>query len=152
MAILSGNQGLRGFNRFAQANAEELTEVLDLKHGVPSYSTFQALLSELDDEVLSTRFITWVRNILPNFKSDSFIALDGKAIKATGQSNNTILQNFVFVVNAFGHQSGLVYGMKGFNSGKAGEAEAVRDLIKQLGLRDKVFTLDALHTQKKHLT
>ena len=33
MAILSGHQGLRGFSRFAEHNAAELTAALELKHG-----------------------------------------------------------------------------------------------------------------------
>ncbi|MFT6479448.1 MAG: hypothetical protein ACJAVP_002598, partial [Spirosomataceae bacterium] len=33
-----------------------------------------------------------------------------------------------------------------------GEIQALRDLVNKLGLVDKVFTVDALHTQKKHLT
>ena len=149
MAILSGHQGLRGFNRFARANAAELTEALDLKHGVPKYSTLQSLLTSLDEQILVIKFIEWAKSILPE-SEDEFIALDGKAIRATTVGGNSKLQNFVAVVNAFGHKSGLVYGMNSYENGKSGEGEALRNLIEQLGLTDKVFTMDALHCQKKH--
>jgi hypothetical protein len=79
---------------------------------------------------------------------DAFIALDGKAVKSTISGSNTNLQSLVSVVSAFGHQSGLVYGMKSFESGKVGEVQALRSLVEQLGLKDKVFTMDALHTKK----
>ena len=151
MAILSGHQGLRGFTRFAKANAEELTQVLDLKYGVPSYSTFQALLIELDDQIIAAKFIEWVKKFVSP-SADDFIALDGKAIRATTNGGNSKLQNFVSVVSAFGHQSGLVYGMKSFENKKSGEGQALRELVNQLGLKDKVFTMDALHAQKKRLT
>jgi len=147
MAILSGHQGLRGFTRFAKANAEELTEVLQLKYGVPGYSVFRSVLLSLDDQILAAKFIAWVKQSVPA-SADNFIALDGKAIKATSKGGQTKLQNFVAVVNAFGHQSGMVYGMKSFENGKSGEAQALRDLIEQLGLKDKIFTMDALHAQK----
>ena len=150
MAILSGHQGVRGFSRFAKANAEELTEALDLKYGVPCYSTFQAILTALDDQILAAKFIEWAKDLTASL-TDDFIALDGKAIRSTMKGGNTKLQNFVSVVNAFGHQSGLVYGMKSFENGKSGEAEALRTLIGQLGLSDKIFTMDALHAQKKLL-
>ena len=150
MAILSGHQGLRGFSRFAQANAEELTLALRLKHGVPSYSTFQAMLTELDDQMLSAQFIQWVKSIVPS-DADRFIALDGKSIRSTTNGGNTKLQNFVALVNAFGHQSGLVYGMQSYENNKSGEAQALRDLIVKLGLRGIVFTMDALHTQNNRL-
>lgn len=149
MAILSGHQGLRGFVRFAKANADELKLALDLKHGVPGYSTFQTMLVSLDDQLLASKFIEWMQKILPA-TADEFIALDGKAIRATINGSQSKLQNFVCVVNAFGHQSGFIYGMKSFENGKSGEAQALRELVEQLGLNGKVFTMDALHTQKKH--
>ena len=148
MAILSGHQGLRGIHRFSKANAAELTEVLQLKYGVPGYSTFQAMLTELDDQLLVSKFIAWVKSFT-SLTTDDFIALDGKAIKATSNGGQTKLQNFVAVVSAFGHQSGIVYGMQSFENGKSGEAQALRDLVEQLELKDKVFTMDALHAQKK---
>jgi hypothetical protein len=150
MAILSGHQGLRGFTRFARANAEELTAVLKLKHGVPGFSTFRDVVLSLDEQILAQKFIAWVKEFVPQ-GADAFIALDGKAIKATSQNGKTSVQNFASVVNAFGHHTGLVYGMKAFENGKSGEAQALRELVEQLGLKDKVFTMDALHTQKKRL-
>ena len=144
MAILSGCQGLKGFTRFAASNEAELIDLLDLKHGVPCYFTFRAILAGLDEQLLSQQFTSWVKSYHP---SDNFIALDGKAVGST-TSSSTGVQNFISIVSAFGHQSGLVYGMKSFENGKSGEAEALRVLVEQLGLKDKVFTMDALHTQK----
>ncbi|MBK8923796.1 MAG: hypothetical protein IPM81_20300 [Saprospirales bacterium] len=46
-------------------------------------------------------------------------------------------------------RSGLVHQMVHFESGKAYEAEAVRQLVEKLGLKGAIFTLDALHCQKK---
>ena len=148
MAILSGHQGLRGFARFAKANEVELTEILKLKHGVPCFFTIRAILIELNEQVLVNEFIRWVQGYLPD-SADDFVSLDGKAIKSTTQGGNTNFQNFVAVVNAFGHRSGLVYGMKSYENGKSAEGEALRNLVKQLGLQDTVFTMDALHAQKK---
>jgi len=148
MAILSGHQGIRGFARFAKANAAELTTQLKLKYGVPCYFTFHSILTGLDEQLLVAKFIQWVKNSLPE-SADDFIALDGKAIVASSSGGLTSAQNFVAVVNAFGHRSGLVYGMQSFENGKSGEGEALRKLVSELGLKDKVFTLDALHTQKK---
>jgi len=147
MAILSGHQGLRGFARFAKANSAELTEILNLKHGVPCYYTFRTIINGIEEQILADQFISWVKNYTSN-ESDDFIALDGKSIRSTLQGGNTKLQNFVAVVNAFGHRSGLVYGMESYENGRSGEGQALRDLVKKLGLKDKVFTMDALHSQK----
>ena len=151
MAIISGEQGLRGFSRFAASNESELTEILNLKHGIPCFFTFRAVLNGLEEQLLAQKFISWVKKYAPE-SQDDFIAIDGKAVSSTATEGKSELQNFVSVVSAFGHQSGLVYGMKSFENGKSGEAETLRQLVNQLGLKDKVFTMDALHVQKKPLT
>ncbi len=115
---------------------------------MPCYYTFRAILSSLDQALLVEEFIKWVKATLP-IGTDDFVALDGKAIKASTEGGRSSLQNFVAVVNAFGHQSGVVYGMQAYQNGKSGEAQALRELVQRLGVKDKVFTMDALHTQKK---
>lgn len=149
MGILTGEQGFRGFYRFAKSNAEELTAVLDMKHGIPRYNTIRGALLSIDEDVLVKEFIKWTQNYaLEATPADDFIALDGKAIRATTSGGNTSKQNFVSVVNAFGHKSGIVYGMQPFENGKSGETEALRKLVEKLGIKEVVFTLDALHTKK----
>jgi DDE_Tnp_1-associated len=151
MAILSGHQGIRGFARFAENNEKELTEVLSLRHGVPCYYTFQVLMTALNEQIVIQKFMLWMRQYHAQL-ADSFISLDGKVVKSTVAGGNTAFQNFVSIVSAFGHQSGMAYGMKSFENGKSGEMQALRDLVSDLGLSDKIFTMDALHTQKKLLT
>ena len=148
MAILSGHQGLKGFARFAASNKKELVELFGLKHGVPCFYTFRSVLNGLDEQLLAQRFISWMKGYHLAL-GDQFVSLDGKAVASSVHGGNTNLQNFISVVSAFGHQSGIVYGMKSFENGKSGEAEALRSLVQQLGLSDKAFTMDALHTQKK---
>jgi DDE_Tnp_1-associated len=148
MAILSQNQGLRDFARFAKANAESLTTLLKLKHGVPKYSTFQSLFSHLSAQDLTDKFVTWLQAYHPSL-ADNYVGLDGKAVQSTVNGGNSSSQNFISVVSAFGQESGLTYGMQSFQNNKSGEAQALRDLVEKLGLQDKIYTIDALHCQKK---
>lgn len=148
MAIISGEQGLRGFARFAKHNTTELVACFDLKHGTPSFGTFRSLLLDLDCNKLAKAFQTWMDKHLPN-QTDKWIALDGKSLGSTLTNPNTPLQNFVMVVSAFAHQSGLVLAMESFDNGKSGEGQAARHLIESLGLQGAIFTMDAGHAQKK---
>lgn len=173
MAILSKQQSLKGVARFAKSNEEELTKSLNLKHGVPKFNTFRDFFQTIDSQLLVEHFIAWVKSkeekepvqsekyLLESEKElvkeeqakdlsicDDFIALDGKAVKSTVVGGNTNLQNFISVVSAFGHQSGLVYGMESYENGKSGETQSLRDLMEKLGLVDKIITMDALHTKK----
>ena len=148
MAILSGYQGLRGFARFASSNEDELVSLLNLKHGVPCYYTFHSLLSSLNEGIMADKFMDWMK-VHHSTILDTCIALDGKAVRSTVKGGNSSAQNFSSIVSAFGHQSGLVYGMQSFENNKSGEIQALRDLVSKLGLKDKIYTVDALHTQKK---
>ncbi len=86
MAILSGHQGLRGFARFAKSNEEELTAVLNLKHGVPCFFTIRAVLTGLNEELLAQKFIAWVKGYQ---SKEDFMALDGKAVSGTSSGGNS---------------------------------------------------------------
>jgi DDE_Tnp_1-associated len=149
MGILSGYQSLKGLARFAKSNAEELIDTLSLKHGVPKFNTFRDMLQHLDADLLTQHFIAWAKQYHKDW-GDEFVALDGKAIKSTVAGGNTSFQNFVAVVSAFGHSSGMVYGMQSYENSKSGETQCLQDLVEKLGCVDKTFTMDALHTKKKH--
>jgi len=148
MAIISGNQGLRDFTRFAKSNEEELVEVFQLKHGVPSFGTIRTTLLQLNCDNLTKSFRIWMKKYIPP-EDNLWIAFDGKALGSTVEEVNTPLQNFVMVVSAFAHKSGLTLGVESFNNGKSGEGQAVRQLIASLNIEGAIFTMDALHTQKK---
>jgi len=147
MAILSGHNGLRGFARFASSNEQELIQTLKLKHGVPCYYTFHSVLSSLNEQIMAQKFIAWMQTY-PHLLTDEFVSLDGKVVASTVNGGNTSSQNFVSVVSAFGQQTGLVYGSQTFENGKSGENRALCELVENLGLKAKTFTMDALHTQK----
>lgn len=147
MAILSVYNGLRGFARFASSNEQELIQVLKLKHGVPCYYTFHSVLSSLTEQMMAQKFMAWMQTY-PDLLTDEFVSLDGKVVASTVNGGNTSSQNFVSVVSAFGQQTGLVYGSQTFENGKSGENRALFELVENLGLKGKTFTMDALHAQK----
>lgn len=147
MAILSGYQGIRGFERFASSNETLLIEVMNLQHGVPTYQTFHAILSNLNQQLVAEKFVEWMKSQQEQL-GDEYIALDGKSIKSSVEGGNTSSQNFIAVVSAFGQQSGMVYGMQAYENGKSGEVPATRELIERLGLEGKVYTMDAAHSKK----
>lgn len=150
MAILSGYSGLKGFARFAKSNAKELVSIFALKHGVPTFGTIRTILLSLDKEVLTREFGNWMRQYFPQ-DEPTWIALDGKGLNSTVSNAHESLQSFVFVVSAFAQKSGLVFGLTSFDNGKSGEGDALELLIQRLDLKGAIFTMDAIHTQKKDL-
>lgn len=152
MAIMSGETGLRGFARFAASNKTELIETFNFKHGVPTFGTFRSILLGINSIELAQKFKIWMSQY--NFLDKSF-SLDGKVLRSTVTHPNDSMHDFVNVVSVFGHQTGLVHAFDASHIKDKREAEAVRDLLNTLGINIKnsgaTFTMDAAHSQKKHL-
>ncbi len=148
MAILSGEIGLRGFERFAASNKRELIDAFHFKHGVPTFGTFRSILLGINTVELAKKFKIWMSQY--NFLDQSF-SLDGKVLRSTVTHPNDSMHDFVNVVSVFGHQTGLVHTFNASHIKDMREAQAVRQLIKTLGITEATFTMDAAHSQKKRL-
>lgn len=77
------------------------------------------------------------------------IAIDGKSIRSTVTNCHNAQQNFVSLVSLFGHQSHLIWKVGLVENGKTCEIQSVQNLLQTLQISKAVFTLDALHCQKK---
>jgi len=77
------------------------------------------------------------------------LLIDGKGLKNTVTDYAQSEQNFINVVSAFSHQRGIVLGVKVMENKQTSEITTVRELLEILDLTGVVFTLDALHCQKK---
>ena len=146
MAIISGEKGLRGIERFSKMSEPELVKGLKLKHGVPSYGTFHTLFENLNFEELNTAFMNWSKQYVP--KNDQ-IAIDGKALKSTLKDGTSSSQTFIMLVNAFSVKTKLVVSQKSFNNGKANEGQHVLELLEKLDLSEKIISMDAGLCEKK---
>lgn len=149
MGILSGRMGIRAITDFTSRHKNELIRELKIpKNRVPSYSTFQRVITGLDFNELANVFNEWASQFL-NSDPQPWLAIDGKAIKGTLTDAQTSYQNWVSLVSVFGVKSGVVLGAESFESHEMSEIAVVPQLIEQLGIKGAVFTLDALHCQKK---
>lgn len=152
MAIMSGRYGYREIARFLAANQQQLVDTLDLKRAqMPSHVTIRTVMMALDFEALNTAFEAWVVTHVHQ-KSDLWIAVDAKSIRSTVVHYNSAYQDFICLVSAFTHKQGLVLAQKKYSNKKRSEVHATQELIPQLiealGLKNAVFTLDALHCKK----
>ncbi|NES25848.1 MAG: ISAs1 family transposase [Symploca sp. SIO3E6] len=118
------------------------------RHGVPSYSTIRRVVMGVDFEKLAQLFNHWAKNYVDLDESD-WCSIDGKSIKGTVQNHSKACQNFVSIVSVFAGKRGLVVGMEKFANKQESEIAVVSNLIAALDIKDAVFSLDALHCQKK---
>lgn len=152
ISYLCGHTGYREMSEFCKSEGALFTEELSLRHGIPSHVTFWQVLTNVKDEELTTAFNKWSEDYVPLAK-ESWVSGDGKVLGSTVINPNEKAQDFQAIVSLFSHQSGLVRSMEDYrNKAKeVGEGSVARFLIEKLRGMGIIFTLDALHTQKKQL-
>lgn len=148
MAVMSGYHGYREIGRFLKRNQKEFQQALLLLHKVPSYVTVRNILQNIDFDSFAASFNRWALQYVPLCKGDTK-AIDGKAIAGTASDCHGSYQNFVSLVSVFASQRGIVLSCHRIENGKESEIPTVQQLITALDVKGEVFTLDALHCQKK---
>lgn len=108
-------------------------------------------MGQIDFHQVAAVLTTWMNDVqwLPCGDDG---AIDGKGLANTLVHHKDAKQNFVNVVSVFQLRQGLVVAQQVFENAKASEIEVVQLLIEQLQVTGIVFSLDALHLQKKRCT
>jgi hypothetical protein len=151
MAIMSGEYGYRGMERFIERHRLALIKQLSIpKARVPSASVVRRVLLGLDYQEVEKQLNAWLKENVIMPKGEG-VSGDGKALKNTVSNYAKAEQNFVNVVSLFSHQKGLVLGVKVMENKKKSEMVTIQELLESLDLKGLVFTFDALHCQKKTL-
>jgi hypothetical protein len=148
MAMMSGCQGYREIGRLVRRHQKEFQQSFRLLHKVPSHVTIRDVLQRLDFDKFSLAFNQWAQQYVSLCKSDTK-AVDGKAIAGTAVNPHDSYQNFVSIVSVFASRRGIVLCCDKIENGKESEIPTVRQLIQALDVQGELFTLDALHCQKK---
>ena len=149
MAMMSGYNGYREIGRFLKKHQKEIRQSLCFYHKVPSYVTIRDVLLRIDFDKLVESFNQWAEQYVSMCKGDTK-SIDGKAIGGTVSNCSNSYQNFISLVSVFASQRGIVLSCNKIESKKESEIPTVRQLIEILDVKGEIFTLDALHCQKKH--
>ena len=129
-------------------NEKDLRKILGSYHGVPCYVSIRGVLQSIDFEEFAIVFNQWARQYVPMCKGDTKSA-DGKAIGSTISAPHDAFQNFVSLVSIFSSQRGIVLHCGKIENKKQSEIPKIRELIEALDVEGEIFTIDALHCQKK---
>jgi len=148
MSYMSGYFGQRAVGDFIKRNEKDLLKLFNPKNKrLPSYQTVARILKNIDFEKFSKVFYEWSKNYIKIEKED-WISIDGKAIGGTVTNPNSSKQKFINLVSIFNSKTKQIIALGKVNN-KNSEISLVQSLIKKLDLENVVFTLDALHCQKK---
>jgi len=146
LSVMSGYHSYREMHTFGQSNQRLLGKYLRLSKGIPSHVSLRKILQGVDFQKLAEAFHGWAIQFV-TFDEPQWLAIDGKSLRST--FSEEAHRDFVSLVSVFTHQRGLVLQVDRIHSGKESEIASVEGLLKRLDLKGAIFTLDALHCQKK---
>jgi hypothetical protein len=145
-AALSGFTGNKDTARFIEERFELLTDKFRLKWiRPPAASTIGYILRSVDKESLEEHHRKYTEEVLTN-KPCKYLAIDGKVLR--GSYDHMDDKKALNILNMFALDERLVIAHYE-TSDKSNEIPAMQEFIKEIGLSDKVFTMDAMHCQKK---
>lgn len=148
LAIVSGANSYRGVRTFMKAHRVRLNKAfgIDWKRA-PVHSAIRYILQGLKVTDVEKAFRHHAADIHGTPQSGRrAVALDGKVLKHSFDGFNDVRARQV--LSAFATDTELVLAHADIDE-KSNEIPAVQQLLQELGIKNHVVTLDALHCQKK---
>ncbi|NOX48836.1 MAG: ISAs1 family transposase, partial [Chlorobi bacterium] len=152
MAILSNAKSYRQISSFIKMHFKTLKKEFGLdwkKH--PAYTTVRNIIQGADPKGPEACFRAHAQSLadMGTTGTGLCVAVDGKVLR--GSFDNFEDKKAAQVLSFFETGQGLVLAHEKIEE-KTNEIPVFQRLIKELGLENAVYTLDALHCQKKLLT
>lgn len=152
MAILSNAKSYRQISSFIKMHYKTLNKDFELNwKKYPSYTTVRNIIQGTDSKELESCFRSYSQSLSNknNINADVSIAVDGKVLR--GSYDHFEDKKAIQVLSFFETGQGLILAHETIEE-KTNEIPVFQRLITELGLEGVVYTLDALHCQKKLLT
>jgi hypothetical protein len=151
LAILCNADGFPAIAKFIEVHLERLESIFGFFWvRSPDESTIRKILQDVDPKELEYAFRKYTQAIAnPDKKTDlRCLAIDGKTLR--GSFDKLKDQKSLHMLNVFATESNLI--IANFETDKkSNEIPAVQELIREIGLDGCIFTMDAMHCQKKLL-
>lgn len=153
-ATMSGYIGYRAIGAFIKKHELDLIRLFKpKKERVPSYSTVRRILMKLNPDSLQTTYEKWIAKVRLAKTSDAsnesqkacWYSVDGKAIRGANKRSKTDYTHLVSIFSVF---EKIVVASDKVGQ-KTNEIPCFQQMIEDTDLQGVIFTLDALHCQKK---
>lgn len=148
-ATMSGYIGYRAIGDFVKKHKKELIKLFNLeKDRVPSFSTVRRVLLSIDFIAFTQTYKNWLRRLKTlreKEESSEWYSIDGKAIRGANKMNPEDNKQLVSIFSSF---EKIVVDVDRITI-KSNEIPCVQKMIENSDLKGVIFTIDALHCQKK---
>lgn len=147
LALLSGARSYRQIHSFIDSRLETLRSFGISWKRPPSYTGLRHILQGVSREGLEAAFRKYsARLAAEGTEGCVYLACDGKALR--GSFDHMEDRRAAEILSVFSTDGKLILAHKEI-ADKSNEIPAFQELVGELGLQGKLFTLDALHCQKK---
>lgn len=150
LAVLCGANSYPKIAAFIEENFWVLDGIFNMGWvKPPENSTIRKIFYKVNYEDLEDKFRRYFKEVanLDNLADTSVLAADGKTLR--GSFDHMKDQKAVQVLSIFATNIDLIMGHSKIDD-KTNEIPMLPELIKELGIEGKIFTMDAMHCQKKH--
>lgn len=148
VATLCGYKSYGAMAQWGKNYGEELAKRLGMKNGkTPSVGTLFTVFSQVDKNLLEDKISKWCSDTLECLgkqKEMQSVAIDGKALRSS-QRQGAVDAHLLSIVS---HHLGFTLLQKSVDD-KTNEIPAVQKMLADFAVEGKIFTLDAMHTQKE---
>jgi predicted transposase YbfD/YdcC len=143
-ATLCGAKSCVDIADFAAANADSLSELVELPHGAPSHDSFSRLFRLLDPAELGLalqRFSAALRQALGVGPASGVVAVDGKSLRRAYERGRSFMP--AMMLSVWDAETRLSLAAQRVAGGD--EIAATLAVLKSLALKGCIVTADALH-------
>jgi len=149
MGYMGGHYSGQSLGRFFNNNKKALVKLFHLNHGVPGATRINTFIKDIDFKLINQKFYMWVDQY--ENSNHKWVSIDGKVLRNTLIDVGTSRQCLLSMVGAFVQQSGLTIFYSKHKYPKTNEQASAREIIREMKDKGYIFTLDALHCEKKQL-
>lgn len=149
LACMAGANSASGFEMWAKTHEEELSQYLDMPHGVPTQDVFLNILATIDVEEFESLYQAWVPvcTALQGKEIDNnHLAIDGKTSRRSFDLAKSKLSAHTLGVMAV--ENGILISQKDC-SRKTNEISVIPTILNKLNLKGATVTIDAIAAQTK---
>lgn len=147
LGILSGADSYRKVQKFIVAHYETLNDTFELNwKRMPAHTSIRDIIQGTSGAELEQSFRQYSAVLVDQDEPHQFIGCDGKVLRGSFDCFRD--QKAVQILSAFASDSQIILAHQQVAT-KTNEIPTAQTLMKELGLSGYIFTLDALHCQKK---
>jgi predicted transposase YbfD/YdcC len=146
-AMLCGYRSYSALAEWGRNYGTGIAQALGFTHNTPCAATLHTIFRQVDRADLEARLGTWAESVVVSTPAASAgevaVALDGKTLRGSQKQGAP----GVHLLSALSHHVGLTLTQQAVDA-KTNEITQVETVLRQLVLKDRVVTMDALLTQR----